>query len=120
MSESALAEKLWDLGNYITAFAVAQVLATTFGVAKREWGALTGDFAHKISLWATGVFTVFYIAAIVWCGYEVMQLSPEHHLVHEIVIFGQVSVVVLFTAILFLALNGHWKEDRAKGHRATP
>lgn len=33
-------DKLWEIANYVTGFAVAQTIATSFAIAKRDWPVL--------------------------------------------------------------------------------
>jgi len=106
-----MADKLWDMANILTGFAVAQSLATIFALAKHELLALKGRAAHWMAFFTTLVFTVFYIAAIVWCGYRGSHLDSVQPEVWCQTTWGRVGAVVLFTSILLLTLLGHWRDE---------
>lgn len=114
-----MAEKLWDLANYVTGFAIAQVIATTFAIANRQILALNGARAHWIALAITLVFTGFYITAIIWCGRKGRPLSPGVHSLWHSVDIGRVAAVSVFTLVLFLALSGH-RLDEIKPEQSKP
>jgi hypothetical protein len=115
-----LAEKLWDMANLITGFAVAQVVATTFAFVKGDLKVIAGAFRHWIALSGTFVFTGFYVFAIIWCGCEGNRLSPERPDVWCHTTEGRVLAVVLFTVILVLTLCGHWRDEIRAAPLATP
>jgi len=46
MEDIKLAEKLWDIANVVTGFAVAQVLATTFAMGNHQMAMLSVQQAH--------------------------------------------------------------------------
>jgi uncharacterized membrane protein YidH (DUF202 family) len=113
------AEKLWDLANIITGFAIAQVLATTFALVKGELPPLTGTSAHGAAFILTTGFTVAYIWAIRWCEREWRQLEAAKLATGQEAIWhsatqGRIFAVVLFTLVLLLALLGHWHGERTK------
>jgi hypothetical protein len=104
-----MVEKLWSLANIVTAFAVAQNLGLTYAVARRDLNiASRGDVALWFALGATVVFTALYVAAIMWCGTKGASLDTAGNGgVWRLVTAARVSAVVLFTAVLLLALYGH-------------
>lgn len=112
MEHVALADKLWDMANFVTGFAVAQVLATSFGIAKKELKAIKGTVAHCLALAGTLAFTAFYIGAIWWCGWKGLELDGGRADIWLRVTEGRIATVVLFTLVLLLALLGHWRDER--------
>jgi hypothetical protein len=109
-----LADKLWDIANFVTGFAIAQVLATTFALVKTELKPLTGALAHWIAFLTTLLFTGFYIYAIVWCEIEGTSISSERHDIWRRVTQGRIIAVGIFTLVLFMALLGHWRDERIR------
>ena len=64
-----MVEKLWDLANLVTAFAVVQTLTLTYSMAKGELRiSLEGRRNHWGAFATTIVFTIFYLTAIIWSG----------------------------------------------------
>jgi hypothetical protein len=104
MSHCELAGKLWALANYITAFAIAQVLAVLLALANRQMPLLGAPRARTITLWVTPMFTILYVAAIACCGWVGAQLSQQHPKVWYVVMAGQIVAVLLFSGLLLLAL----------------
>lgn len=105
-----IAGKLWDLGNYITAFAIAQGLAISFAIGKKEMRLLDNVLAHVIAFVATLVFTTCYAAAVLWCGYEgASSQPPENQHIWHLVTGAQIVAVGLFTALVLVALKGNLK-----------
>jgi hypothetical protein len=111
MESVHVAEKLWDMANIITGFAIAQVLATTFALAKHELKALKGVPAHWAAFLTTLLFTGFYIGAIVWCGCEGRHLNPTQYDIWTKTMAGRVGAVILFTLVLVLTLVGHRRDE---------
>jgi hypothetical protein len=106
MEHSDMVGKLWDIANYVTGFAVAQVLATSFGIAKKELKALKGLLAHWIAFGGTLVFTVFYITAIWWCGHKGLEMDGSHADIWHPVTEGRMATVLLFTFVLICPDDG--------------
>jgi hypothetical protein len=104
------AEKLWDLANVVTGFAIVQSIATTFEVAKGGLdGSLAGPAAHVAALGATALFAAFYITAIVWCYRKASQRDTSIDVsIWRSVTCGRVVAVLLFSLITFVAVCGHW------------
>jgi hypothetical protein len=100
-------EKLWDLANLITGFAILQTLATTFALAKGELEILKRAAAHRWAVIGTIVLTVCYVIAICWCGYEGCKLdSASNSNLWIIVTSGRVVAVLLFITMVMAALYG--------------
>ena len=114
MSDAAMAEKLWDLANLLTGFAVAQSIATTFGLAKREMKAIAGASAHKWAAIGTIGFTVFYVIAIIACGIAGDRLDQGPDTIWLWVMLGRVFAVVLFAVVLLITLLGSRKDEIKK------
>lgn len=102
--------KLWDLGNVITGFAVAQNLVFTYAVSKKdEVTLLVGVMAHICAFILTLLFNALYIAGIMWCGSTGRALANEHPEIWRTVTCVRVLAVLLFAALVGLALLGHWR-----------
>jgi hypothetical protein len=108
-----MAEKLWDLANLITGFAVVQILATTFAMAKDELRtSLKGRAAHWTAFTVAMVFTAFYVTAIMWCGLKGSSLDDQKHSpVWSCVTAARVVAVVLFTVVGLGTLYGHRMDE---------
>jgi hypothetical protein len=111
MEDIKLAEKLWDIANVVTGFAVAQVLATTFAMANHQMAMLSGQQAHWAAAGGTLIFTTFYLVVIIWCYIEGKRLSPKHPLIWRMVNRGRIGAVILFTLALLVTLYGHRNEE---------
>jgi len=107
-----VAEKLWDIANLITGFAVAQVLATTFALAKGEIKALKGPMAHWLALGSTLLFASMYLTAIIWCGYKTIDIEPDRHGILLRVAWGRAVAVITVNLALLLALYGHRRGEQ--------
>lgn len=109
-NESKVPEKLWDLANIITGFAVVQGIATAFQVASGGFEtSLTGDLQHWGALVAILLFTGFYTKAIVWCYKEASPRDPCIEVsVWKAVTYGRVAAVLLFTVVTLVTVGGHW------------
>ena len=112
-----MADKLWDLANLITGFAIAQNLATTFAMAKGEFrNSLKGTAAHIVAFVSTIVFTILYFCAIWWCRSQALD-KPEVKYIEDMVSLwkhvtvGRVLAVALFTLVTLMTLIGHWKNS---------
>jgi hypothetical protein len=106
-----MAEKLWDTANYVTGFAIAQVIYTTFSIATGDLKALHGKSAHVTALIVTGLFTAGYLIAIVWCGMNGSKFDDRHLKVWRYVGWARVIGVVFFTFILIATIIGHWRDE---------
>lgn len=113
MDKIKMAEKLWDLANLVTGFAVAQSIATTFVIAKGDLNnSLRGPGAHFVAIGATLIFTVFYIFAILWCRAKGSSLdSSDNSAIWCPITAGRVFAVVLFTSVTLGTLYGHWNDE---------
>jgi uncharacterized membrane protein (DUF441 family) len=114
MPELNYAEKLWDMGNYITAFAVAQVIATSFAIGKTELKLLAGPLAHWLAFAATVVFTALYVISISWCGDEGMNLDKVQPYIWHRITQCRIITVLIFTVVLIGALLGHWRSEKER------
>ena len=119
MEHLNLADKLWDMANYVTGFAVAQVIATSFAIGKKELKALSGALAHWLAFGVTLIFTTFYISAIVWCGHRGLKLNADHPEILYCATGGRIGAVLLFTFVLMIALLGHWRDEARRYARET-
>lgn len=113
-TESKAAEKLWDLANGVTGFAVLQSIATTFAVASGDLDkALIGTSEHVAGIFLTLVFTVFYVYAVRACRKMVepgdVALPPE---IWRKVTSGRIAAIVLFNIVTVLAFIGHCTNPR--------
>jgi hypothetical protein len=115
-----MADKLWDLANFITGFAIAQNLATTFAMAKGEFrNSLKGSAAHIVAFVSTIVFTILYFYAIWWCESQAIN-KPEVKSIEDMVSLwkhvtvGRLVAVALFTVVTLMTLIGHW-QNRIQG-----
>ena len=111
-----MAEKLWDLANVVTGFAVAQGIATTFVIAKGDLNnSLRGSGAHFVAIGATLVFSAFYIFAILRCRAKGSSLdSLDNSAIWFTITAGRVFAVVLFTLVTLGTMYGH-RNDELKG-----
>jgi hypothetical protein len=113
VSDVDMSDKLWDLANLITGFAVLQTLATIFALIKTgEIDALKGAPAHLWAFAATLIFTVLYVGAIIWCRCAAAppERTKKAH-VWNVTTFGRASIVLIFTCIMCVALWGHWRNE---------
>ena len=100
-------EKLWDLANLITGFAIVQTLATTFALAEGELKIMKGPTAHSYAVIGTIILTVCYVIAICWCGYKGRKLDSASNSEFWIVVTsGRVIAVLLFITMVTMALSG--------------
>jgi hypothetical protein len=107
-----MAEKLWDLANLITSFAILQTIATTFAITKGDITGFKGWNAHLFGLVGGAVFAFFYVIAIAWCGVVGSSLDkPDSSFVWNVVTLGRVGGVLLFTVVFAGALWGHWRGE---------
>ncbi len=114
-----VAEKLWDLANLTTGFAVAQSIATAFALAKGEFRfALRTKFDHWFGFIATFIFNVLYTVAIVWCRSRALDVQAGlDKSVWTTVTWGRGIAIWLFAVVTLLAFLGHLKnfqQDSAK------
>jgi UDP-N-acetylmuramyl pentapeptide phosphotransferase/UDP-N-acetylglucosamine-1-phosphate transferase len=107
-------EKLWDIANYVTGFAIAQVLATSFAIAKRDWPALKGAAAHCLAMGGSSIFTTFYLTVIIWCCNKGSTNSSITQELWQRITQGRILAVLLFTFVLIVALIGHWRDDQSQ------
>jgi hypothetical protein len=70
-----MADKIWDLANLITGFAVVQGFATILLVVKGELRSLRGIGAHAVACVLTAVSTTLYVLAVRWCNAVGLRLN---------------------------------------------
>jgi ABC-type branched-subunit amino acid transport system permease subunit len=104
-------EKLWDIANYVTGFAIAQTLVTTFAIAKGEWLLLKGAGAHIGAALGALVFTVFYEIAIFWCEINGSKDPGIPQQIWRRVTQGRMFAVALFTILLLVTILGHRRAE---------
>jgi hypothetical protein len=111
-----MADKLWDIANFTTGFAVAQSIATSFAIAKHEFKALKGKREHNAGIAATLVFNLFYTVIIVWCGYKGSSFDSEkgNSGIWFWVTLGRFAAVFLFTGVVVAAFLGNLKDTLEK------
>jgi hypothetical protein len=120
MKEFSMSDKLWDLANFGTGFAILQTLATTFALVKGDLNVLKGLKAHRYVFIGTVIFLLLYLAAIFWCGYVGSSLDkPEDLRVWNYVTVGRLCSVLIFTLVMWVALLGHWRDEK-KGPTPAP
>jgi len=113
MEDTMMAEKLWDLANLITGFAVAQCLATLFAVVKGDlnrWLTMPKDYLRSGAGMAT--FTALYCVALWYCGSRGADLDCGHRGIWIMCTAGRMTAVIVFAAILGVVFWGHWQTFR--------
>jgi len=109
------------MANYVTGFAVAQVLTTTFALVKKDIKPLRGRIAHIIAVVVSLCFTTGYILAISWCGGKgSVLLTGDDLKTWSIVTEGRIATVIFFTFVLFMALIDHWRHEQLARSKAPP
>lgn len=111
-----MAEKLWDLANLITGFAVAHALTMSYAIAKHEMVSLKDNTAHAVALVLSLIFTFLYVGAIWWCYKTGIELYPKNSSVWYSVTLGRILTVGVFTLVMLLALFGHWRALKDPAH----
>ncbi|MGA8366044.1 MAG: hypothetical protein ACLQMT_05425 [Candidatus Acidiferrales bacterium] len=108
-----MADKLWDLANLVTGFAIAQNLAFTYSMAQhdlqvrgrgRHWGAFAGAV----------VFTIFYVVAVRLCGREGRLLDGGQAHMWCYVTWGRILAIVLFFLVSVVTIYFH-RQDEQRG-----
>jgi hypothetical protein len=105
LSNFNMAEKLWDLANVITGFAVVQSLATILALLGGTLK-ISEPVAYRYALWALGGFTALYVVAIGYCGVMGYKIDNNHLDIWTVTTVARVVVVLIFTGLLFLAIKG--------------
>lgn len=109
-----MAERLWDLANLVTAFSVAQSLATLFAVVKGDFGRWLVDItAHRRAVGGTALFALFYGTVIAYCGAEGAYIEGSHGGIWLVSSIGRIAAVLIFSAILGVVFLGHWNMVRS-------
>ena len=109
---SSIPDKMWDLSNYITGFAVAQAIATAFAVAKNDFESSLKERRDFIGgLASVVVFGLFYLIGVIWCRTVVTNLVEEDDImIWNWATVGRIFAIVLFSAVAFLAFLGRYEE----------
>jgi hypothetical protein len=106
-------EKLWDLANLITGFAVVQSLAVTFGLVKRDLKMLRGPKAHWSAAVGTLLFTVGYVAAVEYCGKKGRCLDVANADIWCWVTLGRTFSICVFALITVGTIYLHRRDLQA-------
>jgi hypothetical protein len=114
-----MAEKLWDLANLVTGFAVVQTLAFIYSLLKRDIK-LPNRSAHWWAAIFTSAFTVGYVIAVIWCGSKGWCIDGANSYFWRRVTFGRASTIIMFGLVALLALFGHWRDRPKKPPSAQP
>jgi hypothetical protein len=101
-------EKLWDLANLTTGFAVAQSIATAFAVAKGDFDhALNAAPEHYFGIVGTLVFNALYTGAVVWCRKRASKATNYDNSLWSAVNQGRILAIWLFALVALVAFVGH-------------
>jgi len=106
-----MADKLWDLANLVTGFASAQSLAFIFGLVSDNLKLVKGRDAHWAAAIGTSIFTIGYIAAVVWCGYKGQSIANDHTGIWRSVTMGRVFTIVVFDILATGTTYVHWRDQ---------
>jgi hypothetical protein len=101
-----MADKLWDLANIVTGFAIAHSLATVFMLAKDEMKLLHDETGYRLMYIGTTVFTLFYLTVILLCGLAAPGQEPDKS-IWRVVTVGRILAVTFFTFVLYGTIYGH-------------
>ncbi len=116
MAPTDMTDKLRDLANYTTGFAIAQSIATAFALAKGEWRfSLRTNKEHYGGLAATVVFTIGYIVAVLWCWCRAKPVDDDAKPIWTIATWGRIVAILLFTTVTVTAFLGHRKNVEGDG-----
>jgi len=108
--ELNVADKLWDLGNYVTGFAVAQSLVFIFAMAKDEIKIERPLAGHWACAAGTVLFTAGYLFAIRLCGVEGAVRDASNAPLWRAVTRGREFAVVVFAAVAVAVTYTHWSD----------
>jgi hypothetical protein len=104
-------EKLWDLANIVTGFAVAQSLAMIYGIGKGDFDTnLNKKCGHAAALILTLLFGIGYCFAIHWCycNAKLQGIDESHLRIWKSVTTGRIASVILFDILLLALFGAHW------------
>jgi uncharacterized membrane protein (DUF485 family) len=104
------ADKLWDLANLVTGFAVAQSLAIIFSMARNDFK-MPNKKRHWLAFIGITLFTICYIVAIELCGNEGQLLDKTHANLWQQVTRGRVFAVILFALVTVGVIYLHWRDE---------
>jgi len=114
-------EKLWDLANLVTGFAVVQSLALIYGLVKDEFKLLKSRAAHWSAVLGTVFFSTVYVLIVWYCGRSARSLSisvDERHIWRR-VNCGRVGTIVVFTIITVGTISIHWRDAGDKAAKGA-
>ncbi len=114
MENAKMLERLWDLSNYVTGFAVAQSLATTFSVASGQLKALSGTMAHVIALIAVVMWSGLYCYVVDWLQKRGTKLDSANAELWTLVDCGRYTAIVLFGFVVFITVAGDWWHETVR------
>jgi hypothetical protein len=102
-----MSEKLWDLANLITGFAVAQSLAMIYAIAR--WDpkyALSTALARPIALVLTVLFNGVYVLFMWWCEQAGRPSNPAGSVhIWKVVTYGRIATIAAFALLLLPTLS---------------
>jgi len=75
--ESKLSEKLWDLANLITGFAIAQAIAYLYSLGKNDGAQSIAGLIILVVLVLIIFFHILYMWAVLWCHTRVHDLETK-------------------------------------------
>lgn len=108
-------EKLWDLANLVTGFAVVQSLALTYALVKDEVKAVRDSVSHWTAAIGTCIFNFFYMVAAAYCGSEGRKLDVKSDpRTWSLVTCGREIAIVSFALVTLGTIYVHWR-DASKG-----
>jgi hypothetical protein len=118
MVTTEMTDKLWDLANITTGFAVVQSIATAFALARDDFSFLLRNKTDHI--WAiifTAVFNALYIASVFYFR-SCAKISPEDVSVWTIITWGRALVIFFFALLPLMAFWSHLKrvQDDQNNH----
>jgi len=115
-------EKLWDLANLLTGFAVVRGLVLIYGLVKDEFKLLKSRAAHWSAVFGTVIFNTAYVLAVWYCGRSARSLSisvDERHIWRR-VNCGRVGTIIVFTLVTLGTIYVHWRDVREKATNGAP
>jgi amino acid transporter len=106
--KAKMAEKLWEMANLITGFAVVQSVGTAFALSKGDLRySLTTTPGHIGVFVVTIGFAFAYTFAIRWCSQKGMELDGKNEDIWKAAAIGRITAVIVFTLITLVAVVGH-------------
>jgi hypothetical protein len=110
MAAMDMTDKLWDLANLTTGFAVAQSIATSFALAKGDFRfSLRTKLEHIYGIISTVIFMLLYMGAVLWCWSHAQVTESDAKSIWGYATFGRVVAIFLFSSVTIVAFLGHSK-----------